>query len=187
MAVAPLIGTLFFVSNLGGVYEYYFTGYYLIWILLFSYVYMNSSKNILVKIVIFAFLLVLSIQNLKVFKHDYLTSLNDPKVIAYANQLKAIDWIYQDAAGRDFNVDEYVPPVIPYAYQYLFQWLGTTKYGKLPVDNKVPLLYTLSEADPDHPERIGAWMARQKGIADVEDSVVFGGIKVERRIRITEK
>jgi 4-amino-4-deoxy-L-arabinose transferase-like glycosyltransferase len=27
LAAAPFIGTLFFVSNLGGVYEYYFTGY----------------------------------------------------------------------------------------------------------------------------------------------------------------
>ncbi len=31
------------------------------------------------------------------------------------DQLSVLDWIYQDAEGRAFNVDVYVPPVIPYA------------------------------------------------------------------------
>ena len=57
LSIAPIIGTLFFIGNLGAIYDYYFTGYYLIWILLFSYVFVSFSKNIFVKIIIFVFLL----------------------------------------------------------------------------------------------------------------------------------
>jgi len=51
-------------------------------------------------------------------------------------------------------------------------------------ENKVPLLYTLYEIDPPHPERLEAWLNRQKGIGKVEGSASFGGITVERRERI---
>ncbi|KKT32194.1 MAG: hypothetical protein UW20_C0022G0007, partial [Candidatus Woesebacteria bacterium GW2011_GWB1_44_11] len=107
--------------------------------------------------------------------------------IAYSNQLAAIDWIYNFSNGRDFNVDEYVPPVIPYAYQYLFEWLGTQKYQRLPLDKNIPLLYTLYEADPDHPERLQAWLDRQKGIGTVLKEQRFGGIVVQERQRIFKK
>jgi 4-amino-4-deoxy-L-arabinose transferase-like glycosyltransferase len=187
LAVAPFIGTLFFIGNLGAIYDYYFTGYYLIWILLFSFVFISYLKNILMKIVMGIFVVTFLFFNFNAFKGFYFTPLSDPKIIAFSNQLAAIDWIYKDAGGRDFNVDEYVPPVIPYAYQYLFEWLGITKYNKLPAEECTPLLYTLSEVDPDHPERIAAWFERQKGIAKVQESVKFGGIIVERRIRINGK
>jgi hypothetical protein len=83
-----------------------------------------------------------------------------------------------------FDVDVYVPPVIPYAYDYLFQWLGNTKYGKLPSLQQVPLLYTLYEVDTPHPERLDAWLARKKGIGKIESEQTFGGITVQRRTRI---
>lgn len=184
LSLAPFVGTLFFVSNLGGVYEYYFTGYYLLWILLLSYVYMAFSGKFLVKIATFLFLAVLVFQNMNEYKKTYSVSLDDPKLIAYANQLKAVDWVYEKANGREFNVDEYVPPVIPYAYQYLFRWLGTTKYGGLPQDNQVALLYTLYEVDLSHPERLQAWLDRQKGIGIVLKEERFGGIVVQERQRI---
>jgi hypothetical protein len=132
-------------------------------------------------------LVILVTLNLSALKQGDSVMLSDPETIAFTNQLAAIDWIYKDAAGREFNVDEYVPPVIPYAYQYLFEWLGTTKYNKFPIEQEVPLLYTLEEVDPDHPDRIGAWFSRQDGIAKIQESVRFGGIMVERRIRINGK
>jgi hypothetical protein len=49
---------------------------------------------------------------------------------------------------------------------------------------RVPLLYTLYEEDPPHPERLEAWLARQKGIGIVEEEESFGGITVQRRKRI---
>lgn len=182
--VSPLVGMLFFQGNEGNVYDYYFTGYYLIFILLFSIVYGSTWKHLWGKILIITFLLLFAKEN--IYKvNGYITSgVDGPSAIALGNQKLAIDWIYKNANGKDFNVDEYVPPVIPYAYNYLFTWLGTTKYHKLPNENQVPLLYTLYEIDPPHPERLEAWLKRQKGIGKVETTSVFGGITVERRIRI---
>jgi hypothetical protein len=93
--------------------------------------------------------------------------------------------MYQDAKGRDFNVDVYVPPVIPYAYDYLFKWYGFQKYGFLPKEDHVELLYTLSEKDGAHPERLEKWMARQDKIGRIEKESYVFDIKVERRLRIS--
>jgi hypothetical protein len=100
------------------------------------------------------------------------------------NQKKALDFIYTNSGGKDFNVDVYVPPVIPYAYNYLFKWYGGGKYNRLPLEENRSLLYTLYEVDSPHPERLEAWLARQKGIGKVEEKVQFGGITVERRTRL---
>lgn len=186
LSISPLIGTLFFVSNLGGVYEYYFTGYYLIWILLFSYVYMFSAKNIFAKVLIGIFITLLLCLNLNTYKKDYFIDVKKSENTIFVNELSAIDWIYRSANSRDFNVDVYVPPVIPYAYDYLFQWLGREKYNSLPQENQVSLLYTLYEADKPHPERLQAWLDRQKGIGVVLDEEKFGSITVQERQRITK-
>jgi hypothetical protein len=108
--------------------------------------------------------------------------------IIFKHQLSTIDWIFEDASERgEFNVDVYVPPVIPHAYDYLFLWQATKRCGDNlcgMVEERVPLLYTLYEADPPHPERLDAWLERQKGIGRIQESVRFGGITVERRERI---
>ena len=178
-AISPIIGTLFFVSNLGGFYDYYFTGYYLVFILLFSYVISNSWNTKFGKLVLLAFLLVSIYKNSINYNFNYNKSLSDKNIIAFKNQIAAIDWIKSDAKDDKFNVDVYVPPVVPYAYEYLFKW------KKLSIEEKqTKLLYTLYEADPDHPERLEAWMNRQKGIGRVIVGERFGGIVVERRERI---
>lgn len=184
LSVAPFIGTLFFIGNLGAIYDYYFTGFYLIWILFFSYVVMSVSGKWWGKVVFIVFVITLLTKNAIGFKGTHLVSLNDPTQITFNGQLKAIDWIYKNASGKDFNFDVYVPPVVPYEFNYLFQWYGNSKYGKVPVEKNIPLLYTLYEVDAYHPERLQAWLDRQKGIGKVEETESFGGITVERRTRI---
>jgi 4-amino-4-deoxy-L-arabinose transferase-like glycosyltransferase len=186
-SVIPFIGGSFFSGNYGNLYDYYFTGYYLIWVLLFSFVYMSYPKKILMKVIIGVFVVVLIIENMIAFKENYFIPSNDPKTITFSNQLAAVDWIYKSSEGRGFNVDEYVPPVIPYAYQYLFTWLGTQKYQRQPLDQSVQLLYTLYEVDLDHPERLTAWLDRQKGIGNVLNEKRFGAIVVQERQRIISK
>jgi len=185
--LSPLIGMLFFQGNYGNVYDYYFTGYYLIFILLFSIVLGSSWKKTWGKLLIIIFLFFFLKENLISVKNYISSGVDGPTTIALGNQKQAIDWVYKSAGKRDFNVDVYVPPVIPYAYDYLFKWLGTTQYNKLPVDSQLPLLYTLYEVDPPHPERLKAWLDRQKGIGKVVKEETFGGIVVQERERIIYK
>lgn len=183
----PLLGLWFFRGNYGNVYDYYFTGYYLIFVLLFSGIlgiyYQNTGGKVATVILFFIFFKLNS-----PLVNSYINL--DPSsgiFIMFGNQKKAVDYVYEDAKDQEFNVDVYVPPVIPYAYDYLFLWRGNSKYGRTPNVDRKSLLYTLYEEDPPHPERLEAWLARQEGIGVVEKSKRFGGITVERRTRISNE
>jgi len=182
--IVPLLGGLFFSGNNGNLYDYYFTGYYFVFILIFLFLVVKITGSVWGKIFAILFFLIFIYKNTIEYQKAYLPDINSYKTINLGMQMAAIDWIYKDANGREFNVDEYVPPVIPYAYQYLFLWLGDVKYKAQPLTKNVDLLYTLYEADPDHPERLQAWLDRQIGIGKVLKEEKFGIIVVQERQRI---
>ncbi|MBI2405951.1 glycosyltransferase family 39 protein [Candidatus Microgenomates bacterium] len=182
--LSPLAGMLFFQGNYGNIYDYYFTGYYLIFILLFSVLLTTIVNTLFGKIILGIFLYLFLQTNVPVIQSYITSGVDGQNTIAFGNQKQAVNWVYEDTGNTPFNVDSYVPPVIPYAYDYLFLWRGTTIYGIVPKEEHVPLLYTLYEVDPPHPERLDAWLARQENIGKVEKEVKFGGITVERRHRL---
>lgn len=186
--ITPFIGTLFFVSNKGGVYEYYFTGYYLIIILFVSFLLSKISDTKWGKVILLLFLTVFLTKNYVSYKKTYNISLDHPEIIAYKNQLSAIEWIFADSMGDKFNVDVYVPPVIPHAYDYLLTWQENKRNDfRIDREKQLNLLYTLYEVDPPHPERLEAWNKRQEGIGNIVKEARFGGIVVQRRDRIDTK
>lgn len=65
----------------------------------------------------------------------------DPSLLT--NELAAVDWVYQESAGRGFYVYSYLPSVYDYPYQYLFWWRGIKKYGYLPCE------YSTAPSVPD--------------------------------------
>ncbi|KKP48275.1 MAG: hypothetical protein UR39_C0001G0070 [Candidatus Woesebacteria bacterium GW2011_GWA1_33_30] len=165
----PLICYTFYSGNNGNLYGYYLTGFYLPIILGISLIVARFWKLTIFLIVIFLFF------NLKQTTYKF----NNPDQINFSNQLKAVEWIKNDGGNEKFNIDVYVPPVIPYSYEYLFKWMDIKQD-----ENKVSLLYTLYEIDSPHPERLVVWLERQKRIGKVMEKVQFGGITVERRERI---
>lgn len=184
LLLSPVVGMLFFQGNYGNVYDYYFTGYYLIFVVFFASVLGLFSKSIWGKLMIIVFVFLFLKDNLPVERNYIISGVDGPTTIALGNEKQAIDWIYQNAEGRDFNTDVYVPPVIPYAYDYLFKWYGGIIHGRQPLGEQISLLYTLYEEDPPHPERLEAWLERQVGIGRVEEEARFGGITVQRRTRL---
>lgn len=185
LLASPVLGLIFFQGNYGNLYSYYLTGYYLIFLIFIavslSYIFKDSMVGKIIVIIFMSYFLINNLNDIK----KYLTATDSGSdSIMLSNQLKAVGWIYKDAGLHDFNVDEYVPPVITYSYNYLFEWLGTTMYHKLPVEPQISLLYTLYEVDPPHPERLQAWLTRQKGIGKVIKQETFGGITVQERERI---
>ncbi|OGY09730.1 MAG: hypothetical protein A2782_02735 [Candidatus Blackburnbacteria bacterium RIFCSPHIGHO2_01_FULL_43_15b] len=184
---SPLAGMIFFQGNHGNVYDYYFTGYYFVFVLVLASVCGLVARAWWGKIILVIFIYFFLRDNLPVMKSYISDNIDGPNTIAFGNQKQALDWIYQDMGGcQKFNDDEYVPPVIPHAYKYLFTWYGGRVKSCAPVEQRENLLYTLYEVDPPHPERLDAWLARQEGIGKVEKSARFGGITVERRLRINE-
>jgi len=174
----PLIFLFFFVGNYGNLYDYYLTGFFPVFILLFTYV--LTQLPMMAILVFGAYFLW---QNSLLVKNYLSAGVDGPEHISLGNQKQVIAWICNDAEGKPFNVDVYVPPVIPYAWDYLWHWYG----GRLncqPSQEKVDRLYTIWEVDPPHPERLEAWLERQAGIGKIETRARFGGIGVERRMRI---
>lgn len=184
----PLIGMLFFQGNHGNVYDYYFTGYYLVFVLIFSILISVLAGRTGGLIVVFLFLILFLQDNLVLVKNYLVAGVDGSTHISLGNELQSVRWVIEGAKKQDFNVDVYVPPVIFYSYDYLFLWQTTKSCGRnlcgMVLDRQVPLLYTLYEADPPHPERLDAWLERQKGIGIVDKSEKFGGITIERRHRI---
>jgi len=187
LLLTATVGLYFYQGNYGILYDYYMTGYYLIFVLFFAVILGQIWKlKILGKIFIICFFYLFFVNNIPTTLGTINNNCSAPTSICFTDQKKAIDWIYKDAGTKDFNVDEYVPPVIPYSYNYLFTWLGNTYYHRLPVESQIPLLYTLYEVDPPHPERLQAWLTRQAGIGKVIKQETFGGITVQERERITK-
>lgn len=181
----PFLCYTFYRGNHGFLYDYYFTGYYFILILLFSLGLWRFSDikfkkfNLFGSIVLVLFLVLFLSNNLSFLQRKLSVGVNDGNDIFLSNQLEAIMWIYDDAKNIEFNVDVYVPPVIPHSYDYLFTYVGDKRST-----NTVDRLYTLYEIDPPHPERLEAWLERQKGIGEVKYEEKFGGIVVQKRERI---
>lgn len=178
-----LVGLLFFQGNQGNFYDYYLTGYYLIFILLFSIGLGEIWKKKLPGKALVLFLIYLFlVNNYSFLQYKITDKVEAPGSIALKTELQAVDWIKTNSSGKEINIDVYVPPVIPYAYEYLFLWKGIEQGG-----NQVSTLYTLYEGDPEYSERLTEWLVRQEGIGKVVESVRFGGVTVQKRERINTK
>ncbi len=183
--LTPLVLLLFYHGNHGYVWEYYFTGAFPFFILSVSVILAAIwTKKWFGKLLVSLFVVIFTSQNFPRLRNYLNAGIDGPIHITLGSSLQAVDWVFQDAGSTPFNVDVYVPPVISHSYDYLFLWLGTTKYHVLPVLPLVPRLYTVYEQDPPHPERLKAWLDRQVGIGVVEYAQSFGGITSQRRTRI---
>ena len=184
----PFVGYLLYRGNYGILYDYYLTGYYLILILPFALGLWALGRVRLGFLILPVFIILFMIRNLELTGRKLATDPTLGRDIFISNQEAALDWIFKDAKGSEFNVDVYVPPVLPYSYDYLFKWYPTTAAFRdreiKQIEVLVPLLYTLYEIDQPHPERLDAWLRRQKSIAKVEKEAQFGGITVQRRFRL---
>lgn len=73
-------------------------------------------------------------------------------------KIDAIDYIYNDAKGKNFGLYIFSPPIYTYPYDYILSWYGQNKYGYIPENNKNGLFYLLIEEDRDKPWRQKGWM-----------------------------
>lgn len=179
--VTPLVGLLFYQGNHGYIWDYYFTGVFPVFLILFA----NSlsflfEKALVFKIMTFLFLGFFMVFNIYLMAKLFRTGVG----ITIGAEKKAIDWIYQDIGGEDFNVDVYVPPQIYFSYSYMFQWYGKGKYGREPNTKMVKNLYTIYEPDADHPYFLDAWLKRQDGIGKMVKDYSWGSVTVQKRDRV---
>lgn len=101
------------------------------------------------------------------------------------DQIKAVDFVYQDSVGRPFRVDVYVPYLIDYPYQYLWLWYGQKKYQRQPSKENEDMLYLIAEPNVTQPDLRQAWIDRHKTegevVATKEIDPGISVIKYERK------
>ena len=181
--LVPLVILLFYHGNHGYIWDYYFTGIYPVMAVIIACILARAwTAGNAPRIIAGLFMAVFLMHNLSRLG-IYLTG-RGPDWVNYSSELAAVDWVYSDSGGNDFNIDVYVPPVVPYAYDYLFLWQGTVKYSSLPLSSLTSRLYTLYEPDDQHPQFLSAWLRRQAAIGSVLDTRVFNTITVQRRNRM---
>jgi len=181
----PLVSLFFFVGNYGNLYDYYLTGFFPAFILLFA-CFLDFFARKLIWIVLPVFWLVFLKDNGVLLKNYLVAGVDGPTHISLGNQKQIIEWVCEQKGEAPFNVDVYVPPVIPYAWDYLWEWHGCCNLGCCPSQERTSALYTIYEIDPPHPERLGAWFKRQDGIGEINQEVKFGGIGARERGRVNE-
>ncbi len=93
-----------------------------------------QTKRVVLRLVAAATISFAILGGLSLYKAKLIEKINvrsaDPGSLA--NQIEAIDWVYQQANGEAFKLYDYTPAVYDYNYQYLFWWYGTNKYGYQP-------------------------------------------------------
>ncbi|MCD6225717.1 glycosyltransferase family 39 protein [bacterium] len=179
--LVPLFFLFFFVGNYGNLYDYYLTGFFPVFIFLFAY-----FLSLLPAFVWVVFLLWFVFENGILLRNFLTAGVDGPDHITLGNQKQVISWICQDRKDKKFSVDTYVPPVIPYAWDYLWQWYGCRKLHCCPSSTPEKLFYSVWEKDNLHPDRLESWLEREGRVGKIEKQMRFGGIGVERRIRIEE-
>lgn len=126
-----------------------------------------------------------------------------PQGASFADELAAIDYTYQAAAGQPFSISTFTNP---YGYNtlwaYLYQWYGQKKYGYTPhwygpdqsglfggellTRSAAPdrLHFTLWEPGPGLPEHLMASFAQeqQAAVGTASATQFFGTLKVESRL-----
>ena len=184
----PVVGYYLFQGNYGNIYDYYMSGYYMIFILLFSIGMAELWRKKLGFLIFLAFFYHFFSLN-KVLIGNYLTATPATRPIALEDEIAAVDFIYNDAKveREPFNVDVYVPPVIPYSYNYLLVWRGKIICGDDlcgMVEEEKDVVYTISEPETIHLDRWENWSKRYEDTTSLEVVEKFGQVMVQKRRRI---
>ncbi len=188
----PVVFYTLFQGNHGNMYDYYMTGYYIPMIILFALgLGALWQKSLYGKIVVFTFLIWFAQVNGILTRYYLIAGVDGPTHVSLGNELQAVRWVYEDGktVGR-FNTDFYVPPVIPYTYDYLFLWQGSRlcsdDFCGWEREKSTQIVYILYEVDPPHPERLTNWLAKYTNTTIVLDEMSFGGITVQKRQRLMQ-
>lgn len=100
----------------------------------------------------------------------------------YRNKLVVIDYVYQQAGGKQFKYVVYTRAVYDDVYQYLFKWYGQNKYHYSPSQN-AHLAYFILEQDPQYPFDLNDWLrVREKDGKIIKTEQFKSGIIVQTRV-----
>lgn len=157
LLILPPITLLVLLPLKTMVFNHYLVHLHITYVLLFAY-FFAKSKLPLSKLIFGIFLILMLPYIYKEFtsaKKDLSDYGGEAKI---KGKIEAIDYIYNDAQGQNFNVLVFAPPIYDYQYRYMLLWYGQQKYHYLPGDKKEGLFYLWIEQDPKQPWSYNGWL-----------------------------
>lgn len=156
----PLTTFAFYVFYPNAVWQWYLTHLYFVYIMIAAVTGYFLAKRIKIfKLVCFLILILMIFSGFKILKSRYSHDFFDLRGGAgIKGKIQAIDYIYNDAQGEQFNVLVFTPPIYDYPYRYLLGWYGEKKYGFVPQDKKEGLLYLWIDPDLNKPWTYKGWL-----------------------------
>jgi 4-amino-4-deoxy-L-arabinose transferase-like glycosyltransferase len=171
----PLVLLLFFVGNYGRLYDYYLTGYFPAFIILFS-VLLNSFSFPLSFLLPSLSLLYYINGNYIHLKNFLSAGIDGPTHITLGNSLFAVRQACQENVKEVGTLDIYVPPVTPTSYDYLVSKLCPAFISNSSVR------YLIYEVDTENPDKLSSWLSKYS-----QDKLIIssrlGGVTFEKRFR----
>lgn len=182
----PLACLMFFVGNYGNLYDYYLTGFFPSFIILFS-MSLFAFKKLYISLALTFITLFIFFQGNYIYVRDYLSAgVDGPEHITLGNQVQSIEKICELSKDKNYNLSIYVPPVIPHSYNYLFNWYQQKGKCNIPSQSNEPYILTLYEVDPPNPHRLDSWLDQISLDSSVTSQTKYGGIFVEERLRLSQ-
>jgi hypothetical protein len=176
-----LLGTVVFSHD---IWPHYLVGLPVFYILLLGIAFYLLRKQLAnaVFVSLLIFLLFLINLNPQAVVQGLTQPLWEGDASVYRNQLTVIDYVYKQAAGKNFKYVVYTPPVYDYTYQYLFSWYGPQKYHYSPLVQS-NLAFFILEPDLQYPFRLSDWLKQREADGRIiRSQEVKGGIIVQTRI-----
>ncbi|MDD4026861.1 MAG: glycosyltransferase family 39 protein [Candidatus Shapirobacteria bacterium] len=181
----PLFLLLFFVGNYGNLYDYYLTGFFPSFIIIFSLGLTFFNKSILNKLLLIIIFILFFKGNLSFIKNKLSAGIDGPEHITFGNQKWALNKICQETRGKKYNFSVYVPPYTPYSYDYLMNWYVKEGKCSFPIKEEADSIFLIYEVDPANPERLNTWL--QDNTATIKSKTNYGGVHVQERVRNVKK
>jgi len=175
----PLFLLFFFVGNYEKLYDYYLTGFFPAFFLLFA-----VSVTVLIKKHTFLFsALIFSIflsGNTVHLYNSLIAGTDGPTHISLGNKKEAIDFICKNS--QDKSLEIYSPLSEPLSYNYLVNQKTSKKTCHFSSEEKRHF-FILAEENPDFFAGLENWLAIKSGYSSIENETRFGGIIIQERIR----
>lgn len=95
----------------------------------------------------------------------------------------AIDYIYNDAQGENFNLLVFSPPIYTDSYDYLIWWKAKKNNLSIPGNKKEGVFYLLIEPDSNKPWSYKGWLETViKTGKIIEEKTLPSGLIVQKRL-----
>lgn len=154
----------------------------------FIYWLMNKKTFRLIGMLLFIVLLIVNLsiwRNWLPLNKSIFYVMNIQRASLLGQEKKAIDYIYKEAAGREFSYQAFaIPYEMEHAWEYLFWSYGQRKYDYLPshTSNQPGLFYLILEPGGDLDYRQN-WIKNKIGSDKPLKTTEFNGIFVETYIK----